>query len=70
VRRIPSLVGAVEAGIALWYFTNGHWDNGIFLAIAVAFLIAVYLHRERKVKGQSGRRRYEVTTSAHSEATA
>lgn len=56
--RILSVIGAVEAGIALWYFTSGHWVNGIFLAIAVAFLIAVYLHRERKVKGQGGRRRY------------
>jgi hypothetical protein len=49
-----SLVGAVEVGIALWYFTNGHWLNGTFLAIAVAFLMAVYFHRERKVKGQRG----------------
>jgi hypothetical protein len=56
--RILSVVGAVEAGIALWYFTNGHWVNGIILAIAVASLIAVYLHRERKVKGQGGKRRY------------
>jgi uncharacterized membrane protein len=56
--RILSVVGAVEVGIALWYFTNGHWVNGIFLAIAVAFLIAVYVHRERKVKGQGGKRRY------------
>jgi predicted outer membrane lipoprotein len=56
--RILSVIGAVEAGIALWYFTSGHWVNGIILAIAVAFLIAVYLHRERKGKGQSGRRRY------------
>jgi predicted outer membrane lipoprotein len=56
--RILSVIGAVEAGVALWYFTSGHWVNGIFLAIAVAFLIAVYLHRERKVKGQGGRRRY------------
>jgi predicted outer membrane lipoprotein len=56
--RILSVIGAVEAGVALWYFTSGHWINGIFLAIAVAFLLAVYLHRERKVKGQGGRRRY------------
>jgi hypothetical protein len=56
--RILSVIGAVEAGVALWYFTSGHWVNGIFLAIAIAFLLAVYLHRERKVKGQGGRRRY------------
>jgi predicted outer membrane lipoprotein len=56
--RILSLVGAVEAGIALWYFTNGHWLNGTFLAIAVAFLIAMYFHRERKAKGERGERRY------------
>ena len=51
-------VGAVEAGIALWYITNGHWNAGAFLAIAVAFLIAEYYHRERKAKGQRGKRRY------------
>jgi len=56
--RILGIVGAVEAGIALWYFTNGHWVNGIFLTIAVAFLIVLYFQRERKVKGQGGRRRY------------
>jgi hypothetical protein len=56
--RILSVIAAVEAGIALWYFTSGHWVNGIFLTIAVAFLVAVYLHRERMVKGQGGRRRY------------
>ena len=56
--RVLSIVGAVESGIALWYFTSGHWVNGIFLAIAVAFLVAVYLRRERKVKGQGGGRRY------------
>lgn len=56
--RILGVVGAVEAGIALWYFTNGRWANGIVLAIALAFLIAVYLRRERKVKGRGGGRRY------------
>jgi uncharacterized membrane protein len=56
--RILSVIGAVEAGIAVWYFTSGHWANGIILAIAAAFLIALYLHRERKVKGPRGRRRY------------
>jgi hypothetical protein len=56
--RILGVVGAVEAGIALWYFTSGRWANGIFPAIALAFMIAVYLRRERKVKGQRGGRRY------------
>ena len=56
--RVLSVVGAVEAGVALWYFTSGHWVNGIFLTIAVAFLVAVYLRRERKTKGQGGGRRY------------
>jgi uncharacterized membrane protein len=56
--RILSIVAAVQSGVALWYFTNGHWINGIFLAIAVVFLVAVYFHRERKVKGQGGGRRY------------
>ncbi len=52
------VVGAVEAGIALWCFTNGRWVNGVFFAIAIAFLIAVYLRRERRVKGPDGGRRY------------
>jgi hypothetical protein len=56
--RILSIVGAVQSGVALWYFTNGRWINGIFLTIAVVFLAAVYFHRERKVKGQGGGRRY------------
>ena len=56
--RILSVVGAVEAGIALRYFTSGHWVNGIFLTIAVAFLVAVYIRRELKLKGQGGGRRY------------
>jgi len=56
--RMLSVIGAIEAGIALWYFTSGHWVNGMILAIAAASLIALYLHRERKVKGRSGRRRY------------
>jgi len=56
--RILGVLGAVEAGFALWYFTSGHWVNGSFLAIAVAFLVAVYIRRERKVKGKGGGRRY------------
>ncbi|MHB8469024.1 MAG: hypothetical protein ACYDCH_04610 [Gaiellaceae bacterium] len=52
------LVGAVEAGVGLWYFTNGHWVNGIFYALAVAFLILVYVRRERKSRGSGGGRRY------------
>jgi hypothetical protein len=56
--RLLSLVGAVETGVGLWYFTNGHWVNGIFYSTAVAFLIAVYLRRQRKLKGQDGGRRY------------
>jgi membrane protein YdbS with pleckstrin-like domain len=56
--RILGLVGAVEAGIALWYFTNGHWVTGSLVATTVVFLIAVYFHRERKVKQRGGRRRY------------
>jgi hypothetical protein len=56
--RILGLVGAVEAGFALWYFTNGHWVTGILVTLAVGFLIAVYFHRERKVKQRGGKRRY------------
>ena len=56
--RVIGLIGAVEAGVGLWYFTNGHWVNGIFYAIALAFLISVYIRRERKLKGLGGGRRY------------
>ena len=56
--RVIGLIGAVETGVGLWYFTNGHWVNGIFYAIAVAFLISVYIRRERKLKGLDGGRRY------------
>ena len=52
------VIGAVEAGVALWYFTSGHWANGVFCGIAVAFLISVYIRRERRVKGRDGGRRY------------
>jgi membrane protein YdbS with pleckstrin-like domain len=52
------LIGAVEAGVGLWYFTNGHWVNGLFYVFAVAFLITVYIRRERKLKGRDGGRRY------------
>ena len=56
--RVIGLIGAVEAGVGLWYFTNGHWINGIFYAIAVAFLFSAYIRRERKLKGPGGGRRY------------
>jgi hypothetical protein len=56
--RMIGVIGAVEAGVALWYFTSGHWANGVFCGIAVAFLISVYIRRERRVKGRDGGRRY------------
>jgi hypothetical protein len=56
--RVIGLIGAVEAGVGVWYFTNGHWLNGVFYAIALAFLIGVYVRRERKLKGSDGGRRY------------
>jgi hypothetical protein len=56
--RVIGVIGAVEAGVGLWYFTNGHWINGIFYVIAVAFLFSVYIRRERKLKGPGGGRRY------------
>jgi hypothetical protein len=56
--RVIGLLGAVEAGVGLWYFTNGHWVNGFFYVIGVAFLISVYVRRERKLKGRDGGRRY------------
>lgn len=54
--RVMGIVGAVEAGVALWYFTNGHWLNGIFYAVALAFLIFLYV--QRKSKSSTGGRRY------------
>jgi hypothetical protein len=52
------LVGAVEAGVGLWYFTSGRWLTGIFYVIALSFLIVVYIRRERKLKRPDGGRRY------------
>jgi hypothetical protein len=54
---VIGLIGAVEAGVGLWYFTNGHWLGGIFYAIALAVMIALYVRRERKLKGPDGRKR-------------
>ena len=54
--RVMGIVGAVEAGVALWYFTNGHWLNGIFYAVALAFLIFLYV--QRRSKSSTGGRRY------------
>jgi hypothetical protein len=56
--RVIPLIGAVEAGVGLWYFTNGHWLTGVFYTIALAFLIAAYVRRDRRLKGQDGGRRY------------
>jgi membrane protein YdbS with pleckstrin-like domain len=55
---VIGLIGAVEAGVGLWYFTNGHWINGIFYVTAVVFLISVFIRRERKLKGPGRPRRY------------
>lgn len=54
--RVLGIVGAVEAGVALWYFTNGHWLNGGLYAVALAFLVVLYVRR--KSKGSTGGRRY------------
>jgi len=56
--RVLGLVGALETGTGLWYFTNGHWLNGSFYAAAVALLVGIYVSRERKSKRQGGGRRY------------
>ena len=56
--QILGVLGAVEAGIALWYFTTGRWLNGIFYVLAVTFLVSVYLRRLRKPKGPDAGRRY------------
>jgi hypothetical protein len=54
--RLIGNVGAVEAGVASWYFTNGHWLNGTFYAVALAFL--VFLYMQRKSQNSTGGRRY------------
>ena len=56
--RVLPVIGAVEAGVGLWYFTNGHWLTGFFYTIAVSFLIAAYVRRDRRLKRQDGGRRY------------
>jgi len=55
---VIGLIGAVETGVGLWYFTNGHWVNGSFYAITVAFLASVYVRRQNKLRRQDGGRRY------------
>jgi hypothetical protein len=44
--RLIGIVGAVEAGVALWYFTNGHWLDGTFYAVALAFLVFLCVQRK------------------------
>jgi hypothetical protein len=56
--RVMGVVGAVETGVGLWYFTNGHRVNGSFYAITVAFLASVYVRRQNKLRRQDGGRRY------------
>ena len=56
--RVIGLIGAVETGVALWYFTSGNWRSGIITVLAVAFLTAVYLRRTRTTKRPGGGRRY------------
>ncbi len=56
--RLLGLVAAVEAGVAVWCFTNGRWINGLVYTIGVAILGGVYVRAERKPKAQDGRRRY------------
>jgi hypothetical protein len=56
--RLLGVVGAVESGIGLWYFTNGHIVSGIACTIGVAFLAFVYVNRQRKLKREQGGRRY------------
>jgi hypothetical protein len=54
--RVIGVIGAVETGVGLWYFTNGHWGGGVFYMAGVAFLVSLYLRRERRMKGGGGRR--------------
>lgn len=55
--RVIGLAAAIEAGVALWYFTNGHWQSGIVFALGVVLLTVMYLRRERKSKEPDGRKR-------------
>jgi hypothetical protein len=55
---VLGIVGAVEAGVALWSFTNGRWANGIVYTIGVALVAAVFVRAQRKSKGRDGGRRY------------
>ena len=42
--RVIGLIGAVETGVGLWYFTSGHSINGMFYVIAFAVLISIRVH--------------------------
>jgi hypothetical protein len=56
--RLLAVVGAVESGIALSYFTHGHIVDGLACTVGVAFLTFVYFSRQRKLKRGDGGRRY------------
>jgi hypothetical protein len=56
--RVLGIAGAVEAGIGAWYFTSGKWASGIFYLLAVGFLAAVYIRKQRQLRGKDTGRRY------------
>ncbi len=56
--RVLGIAGAVEAGIGAWYFTSGKWAGGIFYLLAVGFLAAVYIRKQRQLRGKDTGRRY------------
>jgi uncharacterized membrane protein YeaQ/YmgE (transglycosylase-associated protein family) len=55
---VLGLVGAVAAGVGLWRFTGGDWMSGVFCALVVAVVTAVYVAGQRRVKGRDRGRRY------------
>ena len=56
--RVLGLLGAVGAGIGLWFFTSGDWLIGALCALAVIAAAGVYVVGQRRVKGSSRSRRY------------
>ena len=56
--RVLGLLGAVGAGIGLWFFTSGDWLIGALCALAVVVAAGIYVVGQRRVKGRGRARRY------------
>ena len=54
--RMLGYIGAVETGVGLWYFTSGHWVNGLVCTLAVAFVASAYIRAQRRLSGRDGGR--------------